>query len=85
MSEKPKTEIDPAKMYSLDLLKEMMGWGPHSARRARSEGLVVYYYGRHCYVIGSDVIAFITRHGKSERPGVDDARERGKRRINSND
>ena len=59
--------IAPKRLYNLSDILEIVDWGSQALRKARNEGLRVLYYGRHGYVIGADLIAFIEANAKTSR------------------
>lgn len=59
--------IEPHILYRLDDAMTRLGWGAHSMRRARREGLRVRYAGRRGYVLGRDIIEHIEQHGRDEK------------------
>jgi hypothetical protein len=54
-------EVHPDVLYRADELKGRMGWSDAALRAARRRGLVVRREGKRAYVLGEDVIAYITR------------------------
>ncbi len=58
-------EILPGAMYRIDEAKARMGWRNSAFRAACRAGLKTYRNGRRTYVMGSDLVAFITREGGS--------------------
>ena len=59
----PKTvgAIVPDALYRIDELKARMGWRDAAFRAAVRAGLKVYRSGKRIYVLGSDLVAFVTR------------------------
>jgi len=55
--------IFPDALYRIDELRVRMGWAASSYRAACRRGLRVCRSGKRAYVLGADVIAFITRVG----------------------
>ena len=53
--------IDPPVLYRLDDLKRRMGWRDAAFRAAVRAGLRVYRSGKRVYVLGSDLITFVTK------------------------
>ena len=53
--------IAPAALYRLDEAKSRMGWRDAGFRAAVRAGLKVHRAGKRLYVLGSDLIAFVTR------------------------
>lgn len=58
-------EILPGALYRIDEAKARMGWRNSAFRAACRAGLKTYRNGKRTYVLGSDVVAFITRGGGS--------------------
>ena len=58
--------IIPDAIYRLDELKVRMGWRDAAFRAAVRAGLKVYRSGKRVYVLGSDLITFVTK-GEVER------------------
>ncbi len=56
--------IDPVCMYRIDELKARMGWRDASFRAACRAGLKTHRCGKRGFVMGHEVIAFITGCGK---------------------
>jgi hypothetical protein len=56
-------EIVPGALYRIDEAKARMGWRNSAFRAACRAGLKTYRNGRRTYVLGSDLVAFITRGG----------------------
>lgn len=52
--------IDPNAMYRADEAKARAGWGKDAFASARRKGLPVHRCGKRVYVVGADLIAFIT-------------------------
>ena len=50
-------------LYRADELKARMGWKDAAFRAACRKGLKVYRVGKRAFVIGSDIIAFVTENG----------------------
>jgi hypothetical protein len=50
-------------LYRADELKARMGWKDAAFRAACRKGLNVYRVGKRAFVIGSDIIAFVTTNG----------------------
>ena len=55
--------IIPDAMFRLDEVKARMGWRDAAFRAAVRAGLKVYRSGKRIYVLGSDLITFVTRGG----------------------
>ncbi|MEI6257957.1 MAG: hypothetical protein WCQ77_15085 [Planctomycetota bacterium] len=58
--------IIPDTLYRLDEAKARMGWRDAAFRAAVRVGLRVFRSGKRIYVLGSDLIAFVTK-GEVER------------------
>jgi hypothetical protein len=52
--------IIPDALYRLDEAKARMGWRDASFREARRAGLKTYRAGKRLYLLGSDIIDFVT-------------------------
>lgn len=59
--------IVPDAIYRIDELKARMGWRDAAFRAAVRAGLKIYRSGKRIYVLGSDLIAFITRSKEEHR------------------
>ncbi len=55
-----EASIDPTRLYRADEVCSRMGWRPSSWRSARHAGLVAHKCGKRFFVLGSDLIAFVT-------------------------
>lgn len=53
--------VDPDTLYRLDEAKARMGWRDAAFRAAVRAGLKTHRSGKRLYVLGSDLIAFITK------------------------
>ena len=53
--------VDPDNLYRLDEVKVRMGWRNAAFRAAVRAGLKVYRSGKRVYVLGSDLITFVTK------------------------
>ena len=53
--------IIPDAMFRLDEVKARMGWRDAAFRAAVRAGLKVYRSGKRIYVLGSDLITFVTK------------------------
>ena len=66
-SERPSTAITGVifhdALYRADELKARMGWKDAAFRAACRKGLKVHRVGKRAFVIGSDIIAFVTENG----------------------
>ncbi len=57
----PSGEITPEALYRLDELRARMGWRDAAFRAAVRAGLKVHRSGKRVYVLGSDLVAFVTK------------------------
>ncbi len=53
--------IIPDAIYRLDELKARMGWRDAAFRAAVRAGLKIYRSGKRIYVLGTDLVAFVTK------------------------
>ena len=60
--------IDPTHLYRVDELRARLGWKAHAWRTATRKGLRTLRAGGRCYVLGSDVIDYLTRINSTEGP-----------------
>jgi hypothetical protein len=61
-----EASIDPTRLYRADEVCSRMGWRPSSWRSARHAGLVAHKCGKRFFVLGSDLIAFVTEQRGNE-------------------
>lgn len=61
-------EITPDALYTFTEIKRRCGIGGDALRRWRKDGLRVRYFGRHGYVRGEDIIAFIEANASDAHP-----------------
>jgi hypothetical protein len=54
-------------LYTLPEAAARLGWGAHAVRAARRRGLKVHRCGRRNYVLGSDLLAFVTGSPSTSR------------------
>ena len=59
--------IIPNAIYRLDEVKSRMGWRDAAFRAAVRGGLTTHRSGKRLYVLGSDLIAFVTRAKEGDR------------------
>lgn len=59
--------IDPDVVYRADEAKARMGWRDAAFRAAVRAGLKTHRSGKRLYVLGADLIAFVTRAKGGER------------------
>lgn len=59
--------IDPTTLYRLEELKGRMGWRDAAFRAAVRAGLTIHRSGKRVFVVGADVIRFITRSKEGDR------------------
>jgi len=55
-----EASVEPARLYRSDEASARMGWRPSAWRAARRDGLPVHQCGKHVFVLGSDLITFVT-------------------------
>jgi hypothetical protein len=53
--------IQPDTLYRFDEAAARLGWGEQALRAARRRGLKIHRSGKRNYVLGSDLLAFITK------------------------
>lgn len=53
--------IIPDAIYRLDEVKARMGWRDAAFRAAVRAGLKIYRSGKRTYVLGTDLVAFVTK------------------------
>ena len=63
----PPSFIDPNHLYTLADVKARMGWRDAAFRAAVRAGLKTHRSGKRIYVLGSDLIAFVTRAKGGDR------------------
>ena len=59
--------IVPDAIYRLDELKSRAGWLDAAFRAAVRAGLKVYRSGKRTFLVGSDIITFVTRTKRGDR------------------
>ena len=59
--------IVPEAIYRLDEVKSRIGWRDAAFRAAVRAGLTTHRSGKRLYVLGSDIIAFVTRAKGGDR------------------
>ena len=59
--------VDPDTLYRLDEVKARMGWRDAAFRAAVRAGLKTHHSGKRLYVLGADLIAFVTRAKEGDR------------------
>ena len=59
--------VDLDTLYRLDEAKARMGWRDAAFRAAVRAGLTVYRSGKRSFLLGSDLIAFVTRTTGGDR------------------
>lgn len=59
--------IDPDVVYRADEAKARMGWRDAAFRAAVRAGLKTHRSGKRLYVLGADLIAFVTRAKGGDR------------------
>jgi hypothetical protein len=55
-----EASIDPTRLYRSDEAMLRMGWRPSGWRAARHAGLATHKSGKRYFVLGADLIAFVT-------------------------
>lgn len=53
--------VVPNALYRLDEVKARMGWRDAAFRAAVRAGLKIYRSGKRTYVLGTDLVAFVTK------------------------
>ena len=59
--------IVPDAIYRLDEVKARMGWRDAAFRAAVRAGLTTHHSGKRLYVLGSDLIAYVTKAKEGDR------------------
>lgn len=59
--------VVPNALYRIDEAKARMGWRDAAFRAAVRAGLTTHRSGKRIYVLGSDLIAFVTRTKEGDR------------------
>ena len=59
--------IVPDAIYRLDEVKARMGWRDAAFRAAVRAGLTTHRSGKRLYVLGSDLIAYVTKAKEGDR------------------
>ena len=59
--------IIPDAIYRLDEVKARMGWRDAAFRAAVRAGLTTHRSGKRLYVLGSDLIAYVTKAKEGDR------------------
>ena len=57
----PVGAIVPEAIYRLDEAKARMGWRDAAFRAAVRAGLTIHRSGKRVFIVGADLIAFVTR------------------------
>ncbi len=57
----PPGVVAPTDLYHVDELLARLKWSKHAWRTARRQGLRVLRAGGRAYVLGSDLIAYLSR------------------------
>ena len=57
----------PHAVYRLDEAKARLGWRDAAFRAAVRAGLTIHRSGKRVFIVGSDLIAFITRSKEGDR------------------
>lgn len=63
--------IDPTHLYRRDEVCARLAWKAHAWRTATRNGLQTLRAGGRCYVLGSDLIDYLTRINSTEGPSCD--------------
>ena len=58
--------IENDALYTKNEIKDRMGWKDSGFRQARRNGLKTFQQGKCVYVLGEDVIAYVTGKGESK-------------------
>lgn len=53
--------IQPGELLPLPVVKQRLRWGDETISKAQREGLKVLRYGKWGYVVGADLIEFLSR------------------------
>lgn len=59
--------VDPGHLYTLVDVKSRMGWRDSAFRAAVRAGLKIYRSGKRTYVLGTDLVAFVTKAKEGDR------------------
>ena len=59
--------IDPAALYRLDELQRRVGWRDAAFRAAVRAGLTIHRSGKRVFIVGADLISFITTAKEGDR------------------
>jgi hypothetical protein len=59
--------IIPDAIYRLDEVKARMGWRDSAFRAAVRAGLTFYRSGKRIYLLGGDIVTFVTRTKEGDR------------------
>ena len=60
--------IENDALYTKNEIKDRMGWKDSAFRQACRNGLEIYRRGKCVYVLGEDVIAYVTGKDESKPP-----------------
>ena len=60
--------IQNGTLYNRNEIKSRMGWKDSAFRRACRNGLKTFQRGKCVYVLGEDVIAYVTGKNESKHP-----------------
>lgn len=63
----PPSFIDPGHLYTLADVKARLGWRDAAFRAAVRAGLKTHRSGKRVFVLGSDVVAFLTKAKEGDR------------------
>lgn len=62
--------VEPGVLYRLEEAMGRLGWADAAMRTARRNGLKVMYLGNRGYVMGEELIGYISRHAAAEHRSV---------------
>ena len=65
-SRKPTQPIVPDQLYPIGIAMQHLGWSYQTLRRARNCGLRSWQFGRHTFVLGSEIIRTVTKAGREK-------------------
>jgi len=61
--------IEPDVLYSKEEIQARMGQGPDAMRLAFKKGLKAHKWGNHKYLLGKEVIEWVTKNGMESSNG----------------
>ena len=65
----PTGTIRAGEMYPIAEGMRRAGWGSRTLRKAKEQGLRVLTFGKRSFLLGDDIIAFLTQQPTIERRG----------------